>query len=58
MLVYEKGFNHQEIEFTFEDAEKKGLYILQTRDMVQREAGKVKTFTDGRGLERSFLESV
>ncbi len=54
-LVYEKGFNHQEIEFTFEDADKNGLYILQTRDMVQREAAKVKTFKDDRELEKSLL---
>ncbi len=54
-LVYEKGFNHQEIEFTFEDATKKGLYILQTRDMVQREQGKVRTFIGNRELEHSFL---
>ncbi len=54
-LVYEKGFNHQEIEFTFENATKKGLYILQTRDMVQRETGKVRTFVGDGELERSFL---
>ncbi|MHB9099398.1 MAG: PEP/pyruvate-binding domain-containing protein, partial [Syntrophales bacterium] len=54
-LVYEKGFSHQEIEFTFEDATKKGLYILQTRDMVQREQGKVRTFVGDRELEHSFL---
>jgi len=54
-LVYEKGFNQQEIEFTFENATKKGLYILQTRDMVQRETDKVKTFVGDRDLERSFL---
>ncbi len=54
-LVYEKGFNHQEIEFTFEDAEKSGLYVLQTRDMVQREAAKVRTFKDDKELEKSLL---
>jgi pyruvate,orthophosphate dikinase len=54
-LIYEKGFNQQEIEFTFENATKKGLYILQTRDMVKRETDKVKTFVGGRDLERSFL---
>ena len=54
-LVYEKGFNQQEIEFTFENATKKGLYILQTRDMVQRETGEVQTFIGDRDLERSFL---
>jgi pyruvate,orthophosphate dikinase len=54
-LVYEKGFNHQEIEFTFENATKKGLYILQTRDMVQREPGKVRNFIGDGDLDRSFL---
>jgi pyruvate,orthophosphate dikinase len=55
VLVYEKGFNHQEIEFTFENTEKRSLHILQTRDMVQREAGKVKTFKDDKKLEKSLL---
>lgn len=54
-LVYEKRFNHQEIEFTFESKYPKGLYILQTRDMVQRGAGKVLTFKDSPELERSLL---
>ena len=54
-LVYEKGFSHQEIEFTFENATKKGLYILQTRDMVQREQEKVRTFIGNRELEHAFL---
>ncbi len=55
LLVYEKGFNQQEIEFTFENATKKGLYILQTRDMVQRETDKVRTFVGDGDFERSFL---
>ncbi len=54
-LVYEKRFNHQEIEFTFENAAPKGLYILQTRDMVQRGAGKVLSFKDEPELENSLL---
>jgi pyruvate, orthophosphate dikinase len=54
-LVYEKGFNHQEIEFTFESKYPKGLYILQTRDMVQRGADKVLTFKDTPELEGSLL---
>jgi pyruvate,orthophosphate dikinase len=54
-LVYEKRFNHQEIEFTFETATRKGLYILQTRDMVQRGAGKVLSFKDRAQLESSQL---
>ena len=55
LLVYEKGFNQQEIEFTFENDTKKGLHILQTRDMVQRETDKVRTFVGGEDFERSFL---
>ncbi len=54
-LVYEKGFNHQEIEFTFESATKKGLYILQTRDMVQRETKMVKAFKDTKEMEGALL---
>jgi pyruvate,orthophosphate dikinase len=33
-LVYENRWNPQEIEFTFEGAEAKDLFILQTRDMI------------------------
>jgi pyruvate,orthophosphate dikinase len=33
-LVYEKGWNPQEIEFTFEGPKKEDLFILQTRDMI------------------------
>ncbi len=33
-LVYTKGWNPQEIEFTFEGPEPDQLYILQTRDMI------------------------
>lgn len=40
MLVYEKGWNPQEIEFTFEGPQASQLYILQTRDMVTRRRGE------------------
>ena len=33
-LVYEKQWNPQDIEFTFEGPEAEDLYILQTRDMI------------------------
>jgi pyruvate,orthophosphate dikinase len=33
-LVYDKEWNPQEIEFTFEGPEPEQLYILQTRDMI------------------------
>jgi pyruvate,orthophosphate dikinase len=55
LLVYEKEFNHQEIEFTFENPTRDGLYILQTRDMVQRGQRPAKTFKSDTELERSFL---
>ncbi len=54
-LVYEKGFEHQEIEFTFESATKEGLYILQTRDLPPPEPARVKVFTRTEKLEKSRL---
>ena len=33
-LVYEKGWNPQEIEFTFEGPKAEDFYLLQTRDMI------------------------
>lgn len=33
-LVYDKEWNPQEIEFTFEGSEPEDLFILQTRDMI------------------------
>ncbi|MCK9363579.1 MAG: PEP-utilizing enzyme [Syntrophales bacterium] len=55
LLIYEKGYNHQEIEFTFEDSPKEGLYILQTRDMVQRENGHTRIFLSDSALDQSCL---
>ncbi len=55
LLIYDNGFNHQEIEFTFENPTKEGLYILQTRDMVQRGIQPEKNFRNSPALEQSFL---
>ena len=55
ILIYEKRFNHQEIEFTFENATREGLFILQTRDMVQRETTKLVMFKETEDLKRSLL---
>lgn len=55
ILIYEKRFNHQEIEFTFEKATREGLYILQTRDMVQRETTKLVMFKETRELKKALL---
>jgi pyruvate,orthophosphate dikinase len=57
ILIYEKRLNHQEIEFTFENASKEKLYILQTRDMVPRETKKLRRFKDTADLTASILGS-
>ena len=44
-LVEEQGFNHQEIEFTFESADPADLYILQIRDQDTSKAERLKVFT-------------
>jgi pyruvate,orthophosphate dikinase len=54
-LIYEKGFRHQEIEFTFENSTKEGLHILQTRDMSQTETKRLKIFRDTPELQGSML---
>ncbi|OGP91047.1 MAG: hypothetical protein A2031_09030 [Deltaproteobacteria bacterium RBG_19FT_COMBO_43_11] len=54
-LIYERGFNHQEIEFTFEGANKDKLYLLQTRDMDQVTAKRLKRFKDTRKLQSSAM---
>ncbi|PKN37142.1 MAG: hypothetical protein CVU62_11080 [Deltaproteobacteria bacterium HGW-Deltaproteobacteria-2] len=55
VLIYEKGFNHQEIEFTFEGATRDKLYILQTRDMNQIKTKRWRHFKDTRTLQASML---
>jgi len=57
ILIYEKGFNHQEIEFTFEGPTKNKLYILQTRDMSQAKTQKWKRFKETKTLQSSLLGS-
>jgi len=54
-LVYEKKWNPQEVEFTFESPEETSLYILQTRDMVSTKREKFEVFTPSPSLQQSFL---
>jgi pyruvate,orthophosphate dikinase len=54
-LIYNKRFNHQEIEFTFENATRESLQLLQTRDMTQRETQKLKMFKETKKLKRDLL---
>jgi len=43
-LIYERKWSPQEIEFTFEGAQARDLYFLQTREMAIRERKKVYSF--------------
>jgi pyruvate, orthophosphate dikinase len=55
-LVYEKGWNPQEIEFTFEGPSADQLHILQTRDMVTlRRAETLPVFAPSHALFEHYL---
>jgi len=54
-LIYEKGLNHQEIEFTFEGPQKEHLFLLQTRDMDQTQAKSLRRFKETDLLHASML---
>jgi len=54
-LVYEKKWNPQEVEFTYESPDKSGLYILQTRDMVSAKREKFEVFLPSASLQESFI---
>ena len=45
-LVYDEGWNPQEIEFTFEGDASEDLYILQARDMSLRDRKKIVDFDE------------
>jgi pyruvate, orthophosphate dikinase len=45
-LIYERGFGHQEIEFTFESNRREDFHILQTRDQVTQKKTKIPVFED------------
>lgn len=55
-LVYQKRWNPQEIEFTFEGPEAKDLYLLQTRDMITiKKQEHFNVFVDDDSLASSYL---
>lgn len=55
-LVYQKRWNPQEVEFTFESEEPEDLYLLQTRDMITiKKKEQFDVFTDTETLKDSFL---
>ncbi|MFT5726012.1 MAG: pyruvate,orthophosphate dikinase [Desulforhopalus sp.] len=55
-LVYDKRWNPQEIEFTFEGPEADQLYLLQTRDMITiKKKEHLNVFVDSKELEDAHL---
>ena len=55
-LVYEKRWNPQEIEFTFEGDEASELYLLQTRDMITiKKQERFHVFIETEELETAVL---
>ncbi len=55
-LVYEKRWNPQEIEFTFEGPDASHLYLLQTRDMITiKQQERFQVFTDAEALATACL---
>ena len=55
-LVYEKRWNAQEIEFTFEGPRAEDVYLLQTRDMITiKKKESFQVFADGEKAEAAVL---
>ncbi len=55
-LVYDKRWNPQEIEFTFEGPEPDELFLLQTRDMITiKKKEHLNVFTETKELKGSHL---
>ncbi len=55
-LVYDKQWNPQEIEFTFEGVKKEDLHILQTRDMITiKKREQFNVFLESDNFHKSLL---
>lgn len=55
-LVYDKRWNPQEIEFTFEGPEPEELYLLQTRDMITiKKKEHLNVFVESAALAAAHL---
>ncbi len=55
-LVYDKRWNPQEIEFTFEGSEPDELFLLQTRDMITiKKKEHLNVFVESPTLESAYL---
>jgi pyruvate,orthophosphate dikinase len=54
-LLNEHGYEHQEIEFTFESADPVDLHLLQIRPMRLLRHGDVDVFTDPEAMDGALL---
>lgn len=54
-LVYKRGFNHQDIEFTFEGPDGDSLFVLQTRDMAPLARERLRVFVPTARLRSNLL---
>jgi len=55
MLINDHGFEHQEIEFTFESEDPESLFLLQTRPMRLLRRRDAPSFADTESLEQALL---
>lgn len=55
VLIYEKQWGPQDIEFTFEGPLKKDLYLLQARNMEMRERKWMPSFENALEMSEKFL---
>ena len=55
MMIYDRKWTPQEIEFTFEGPHRDQLFILQSRDMTTKKRGSVKVFLPSSDLDAHFL---
>ncbi|MGD8440852.1 MAG: PEP/pyruvate-binding domain-containing protein, partial [Holophagae bacterium] len=56
-LINEHGYEHQELEFTFESAGADGLYLLQTRPLRHTRSGGRRIFANQDELREHLLGS-
>lgn len=55
VLIYERQWGPQDIEFTFEGPRKKDLYLLQARNMEMRELKWIPSFENAFEMSEKFL---
>jgi pyruvate,orthophosphate dikinase len=55
VIIYEKRWSPQDIEFTFEGPQEKNLYILQTRNMEMREGRTFPSFESASEMSVNIL---